>query len=92
MSPEERILQATSNLPREIALKVLMDVNQRINDWRASGGSDEDAYIDQQIRYAENVADAYEQKKTDSPASRNQSHGKYKPNKESVSLNDNIDY
>lgn len=63
MSPEERILQATSSLPREIALKVLMDVNQRISDWRASGGSDEDAYIDQQIRYAENVAAAYQQKK-----------------------------
>ncbi|WNF91324.1 DUF6877 family protein [Vagococcus fluvialis] len=63
MSPEERILQATSNLPRETALKVLMDVNQRISDWRASGGSDEDAYIDQQIRYAENVAAAYQQKK-----------------------------
>lgn len=73
MSPEERILQATSNLPREIALKVLMDVNQRISDWRASGGFDEDAYIDQQIKYAENVAAAYEQKKTDSPASKNQS-------------------
>lgn len=68
MSPEERILQATSNLPREIALKVLMDVNQRINDWRASGGSDEDAYIDQQIKYAENVAAAYEQKKSNSTA------------------------
>lgn len=68
MSPEERILQATSNLPRETALKVLMDVNQRINDWRASGGSDEDAYIDQQIRYAENVATAYEQKKSNSTA------------------------
>lgn len=76
MSPEERILQATSNLPREIALKVLMDVNQRISDWRASGGSDEDAYIDQQIRYAENVAAAYK-KKTDSPGSKNQSKVKY---------------
>lgn len=77
MSPEERILKETSSLPRNVAIKVLMDVNQRINDWRASGGSDEGAYIDQQIRYAENVADAYEQKKTDSPASRNQSNAKY---------------
>lgn len=77
MSPEERILQATSNLPREIALKVLMDVNQRISDWRTSGGSDEDAYIDQQIRYVENVVAAYEQKKTDSPGSKNQSLRKY---------------
>ncbi|MGO2084166.1 DUF6877 family protein [Vagococcus sp.] len=69
MSPEERILKATSSLPRNVAIKVLMDVNQRISDWRASGGSDGDVYIDQQIRYAENVAIAYEQKKTDSPAS-----------------------
>ncbi len=69
MSPEERILKATSSLPRNVGVRVLMDVNQRINDWRVSGGSDEDLYIEQQVRYAENVAEAFKQKKTDSPAS-----------------------
>lgn len=59
---EERILNAVSGLPRDVALKVLMDVNQRITDWRASGGKDDDDYINQQIRYAENVAQAYKQK------------------------------
>lgn len=69
MSPEERILKATSSLPRNVGVRVLMDVNQRISDWRVSGGSDEDLYIEQQVRYAENVAEAFKQKKTDSPAS-----------------------
>lgn len=59
MTPEERILEAVSDLPRNIAIKVLVDVNKRIADWRASGGGDYDAYIEQQIRYAENVAMAY---------------------------------
>lgn len=63
MSPEERILKATSSLPRNVGVRVLMDVNQRINDWRVSGGSDEDLYIEQQVRYAENVAEAFKQKK-----------------------------
>lgn len=65
MDFEDRILAATTKLPRDIALKVLMDVNQRITDWRASGGRDDDTYIEQQVRYAGNVAKAYETKKTD---------------------------
>lgn len=69
MSPEARILKATSSLPRNVGIRILMDVNQRISDWRASGGSDEALYIEQQVRYAENVAEAYKQKKTDPPAS-----------------------
>ena len=66
MEFEDRILAATTKLPRDIALKVLMDVNLRITDWRSSGGNDDDAYIEQQVRYAENVAKAYETKKSDS--------------------------
>lgn len=63
MDFEERILEATSKLPRDIALKVLMDVHQRITDWRTSGGKDDDSYIEQQVRYAENIARSYETKK-----------------------------
>ncbi|MCM6930309.1 hypothetical protein NE261_00555 [Enterococcus italicus] len=64
MSPEDRILAAVSDLPRDFALKVLMDVDKRITDWRASGGGDHDAYIEQQVRYAENVAKAYKKTST----------------------------
>ena len=62
MNPESRILEAVSDLPREVALKVLTDVDKRITDWRATGGGNHDAYIEQQVRYAENVAKAYKQK------------------------------
>ncbi|MBW4827630.1 MAG: hypothetical protein KZY61_00820 [Clostridiaceae bacterium] len=32
---------------------VLVDIDKRIGDWLASGGSIEDSYIKQQFRYAE---------------------------------------
>lgn len=72
MSPEDRILAAVSDLPRDIALKVLMDVDKRITDWRAAGGGDCDAYIDQQIRYVENVAKAYKKPSTAATVKDNQ--------------------
>lgn len=34
---------------------VLVDIDKRIGDWLASGGSIEDGYIKQQFRYAEKV-------------------------------------
>lgn len=34
--------------------KVIEDIDKRITDWRASGGSMEDGYIKQQFRFAEN--------------------------------------
>lgn len=64
MNPESRILEAVSDLPREVALKVLTDVDKRITDWRAGGGGNHDAYIEQQVRYAENVAKAYKKPST----------------------------
>ncbi|GEM_PF-3306949 len=67
MSPEDRILAAVLDLPRDFALKVLMDVDKRITDWRAAGGGNYDAYdayIEQQIRYVENVAKAYKKPST----------------------------
>ena len=63
MGPEQKILNAIRDLPRELQLKVLMDVQKRITDWRVSGGKDDDVYIDQQIRYAENVAKSYAKKR-----------------------------
>ena len=40
---------------------VLVDINQRIGDWLASGGSMEDGYTHQQFRYAENVINSHRQ-------------------------------
>jgi len=40
------------NLP----MVILLDINQRITDWIASGGSEEDIYIQKQIIYAERVS------------------------------------
>lgn len=59
MSIQERISNAASSLPNEIAIIVLEDVDKRIADWKASGGKDEDPYIEQQARYVENMAKQY---------------------------------
>lgn len=45
------LINNTEHLPTV----VLFDINQRIRDWLASGGSMEDGYIHQQFRYAQNV-------------------------------------
>lgn len=34
-------------------LKSLQDVNQRVGDWLASGGNEDDPYIYQQLRFAQ---------------------------------------
>lgn len=60
MSCASEILKALENVPNDISIKVLVDVNQRISDWLASGGKDDDPYIKQQVRFAENVAKSYE--------------------------------
>lgn len=39
-----------------IPTAVLEDINKRIIDWLASGGKEEDPYIQQQLRYAERFA------------------------------------
>ncbi|AGR47414.1 hypothetical protein EMERY_84 [Brevibacillus phage Emery] len=45
----EQITKITGLLP----LEVLIDINQRIGDWLASGGKEDDPYIQQQLRFAE---------------------------------------
>lgn len=38
-----------------LPLRVIQDIDKRIGDWLATGGSLEDPYVKQQFRYAENV-------------------------------------
>lgn len=54
MSPMDQILAISALLPRE----VLDDIYRRIGDWLASGGSEEDPYIEQQLRYAKHFLKA----------------------------------
>ncbi|MDA1958535.1 hypothetical protein PDK43_00535 [Bacillus cereus group sp. BcHK10] len=46
----EQINKITSQLP----LVVLQDIDQRVGDWLATGGNEDDPYIGQQLRFAEN--------------------------------------
>lgn len=39
----------------KLPVDVLEDINRRITDWIASGGKEEDPYIQRQIEYAEQV-------------------------------------
>jgi len=48
VSPLQEINRIASKLP----LLVLTDINQRIGDWLASGGNEDDPYIEQQLRFA----------------------------------------
>lgn len=56
MTISEQIAMLTSIMP----LEVLQDVNQRNNDYLASGGNPEGPYIEQQLRYMKHVANAIE--------------------------------
>ncbi|MBR3120573.1 DUF6877 family protein [Bacillus paranthracis] len=50
MSYLQRINEIASKLP----LPVLEDINNRIRDWIVSGGNEDDEYIGQQLRFAQN--------------------------------------
>lgn len=39
-------------ISHHLPLKVLQDVNQRVGDWLASGGDEDDPYIHQQLSFA----------------------------------------
>lgn len=40
----------------KLPIDVLEDINKRITDWIASGGKEEDSYIQRQIEYAEQIS------------------------------------
>lgn len=54
MSPMDEILKISNELP----LHVLEDIDTRIGDWLASGGSEDDPYIEQQLRFARNFVES----------------------------------
>ncbi|MDU6304714.1 MAG: hypothetical protein E6585_23845 [Serratia marcescens] len=41
-------------LQAKLPAVVISDIDKRISDWLAAGGSEDDPYIKQQFRYAEN--------------------------------------
>jgi hypothetical protein len=49
MTHLEKINEIVYQLPRE----VLEDINKRIGDWLASGGGENDPYIEQQLCFAQ---------------------------------------
>ncbi|MDY0395403.1 DUF6877 family protein [Virgibacillus halophilus] len=48
MSPLSKIVEIAHRLP----YSVLTDIQHRMGDWIASGGDENDPYIEQQLRYA----------------------------------------
>ena len=47
-------LQQINEISSKLPLPVLQDINNRIRDWIVSGGDENDEYIGQQLRYAQN--------------------------------------
>lgn len=58
MSALSELTKITNNLP----LEVLQYVHSRVADWLASGGSDDDSYMYQQLRYAQRFINKEESK------------------------------
>lgn len=53
------ISKALSNVPNEVALIALTDIDKRISDWLASGGSPDASYIQQQVNYARRLSEIF---------------------------------
>ncbi|MGG3800440.1 DUF6877 family protein [Metabacillus fastidiosus] len=45
-------LQEINKIAPQLPLEVLQDIDKRIGDWLASGGKEDDPYIEQQLRFA----------------------------------------
>lgn len=56
MTALEKLVEIYTFLP----LEVMQDIDKRVGDWLASGGNEDDPYIHQQLRYAENVLNIME--------------------------------
>ncbi|PEW67249.1 hypothetical protein CN448_18780 [Bacillus cereus] len=47
-------LQQINEIASKLPLPVLQDIHNRIRDWLASGGNENDEYIGRQLRFAQN--------------------------------------
>ena len=47
-------IKEIAKISHQLPLVVLQDINKRITDWMASGGQEDDPYIEQQLRFARN--------------------------------------
>lgn len=45
-------LQEIHEIAHQLPVAVLTDIDKRIGDWLAMGGSENDPYIEQQLRFA----------------------------------------
>lgn len=50
---EQDYIKKIGEIAHKLPLIVLEDINKRITDWLASGGEPGDAYIEQQLRFAQ---------------------------------------
>lgn len=50
------------NVPDHIALIVLNDVDKRIGDWLATGGSEDAPYIQKQVDHTKRVSEIFGEK------------------------------
>ncbi|WP_035053174.1 DUF6877 family protein [Carnobacterium pleistocenium] len=53
------ISKALSNVPNEVALIALTDIDKRVSDWLASGGDPDAPYIQQQVNYAKRLSQRF---------------------------------
>lgn len=49
-------INVINELANKLSAEVLIDIMKRMTDWKAAGGKDDDAYMWQQVRYAERCA------------------------------------
>ncbi|MDA1690249.1 hypothetical protein PDK21_21015 [Bacillus cereus group sp. TH147LC] len=47
-------LQQINEIASKLPLCMLQNINNRIRDWIVSGGNEDDEYIGQQLRFAQN--------------------------------------
>lgn len=52
-------LQQINEIASKLPLPVLQDINDRVRDWIVSGGNEDDEYIGQQLRFAQNYLNVH---------------------------------
>ncbi len=45
-------MEELNKIADKLPVMILEDIHRRIEDWLASGGKEDDSYIEQQLRYA----------------------------------------